>query len=70
MINIKSETSKENGLIENIVNINEKIHYDIPMSEKELKPLPHAWRTEYVSCYFASDCNSLVTISKCHYIYI
>ena len=34
VIDIKSETSKENGLIEDIVNINKKIHYDIPMSEK------------------------------------
>ena len=37
VINVKSETLKKNKLMEEIVNINENIHYDIPMSlEKEL----------------------------------
>ena len=37
MINVKSETLKKNKLIEEIVNINENMHYDFPMSsEKEL----------------------------------
>ena len=35
VINVKSETFKKNGLIEEIVNMNENMHYDIPMSEKE-----------------------------------
>ena len=62
LIDIKKETSKENGLIEDIVNINENMHYDIPTSEKKLNALSQAWCTKYVSCCFANACNSLVRI--------